>query len=106
MPKNPTATVQADKADDMPAQSSPPASYEAAMAELETLVASMESGELPLEASLAAYRRGAELVRYCQQKLERVEQQVKVLEGEVLRPLAPENAGQPASRGDNGLEAE
>lgn len=68
--------------------SATPASYEAAMAELETLVASMESGELPLEASLAAYRRGAELVKYCQQVLERVEQQVRVLDGDALKPLA------------------
>lgn len=60
------------------------------MAELETLVASMESGELPLEASLTAYRRGAELVRFCQQSLERVAQQVKVLEGDTLKPLAGE----------------
>lgn len=65
------------------------------MAELETLVASMESGELPLEASLTAYRRGAELVRFCQQSLERVAQQVKVLEGDALKPLAGE------SRSDN-----
>ncbi|MCO5401279.1 exodeoxyribonuclease VII small subunit [Ralstonia soli] len=68
--------------------SATPASYEAAMAELETLVASMESGELPLEASLAAYRRGAELVKYCQQVLERVEQQVRVLDGDALKPLS------------------
>lgn len=61
------------------------------MAELETLVASMESGELPLEASLTAYRRGAELVRYCQQSLERVAQQFKVLEGDALKPLAGES---------------
>ncbi|SFB76259.1 Exodeoxyribonuclease VII small subunit [Cupriavidus sp. OV038] len=61
------------------------------MAELETLVASMESGELPLEASFTAYRRGAELVRYCQQSLERVAQQVKVLEGDALKPLAGES---------------
>jgi len=85
MPKTTTDPV---KTDDAQASSAPPVSYEAAMAELEALVASMESGELPLEASLAAYRRGAELVRYCQQKLERVEQQVKVLEGDVLRPMA------------------
>lgn len=71
--------------------SATPASYEAAMAELETLVASMESGELPLEASLAAYRRGAELVRYCQQVLERVEQQVRVLDGDALKPLGDES---------------
>ncbi|MHA6821269.1 exodeoxyribonuclease VII small subunit [Ralstonia pseudosolanacearum] len=71
-----------------------PASYEAAMTELETLVASMESGELPLEASLAAYRRGAELVRYCQQVLERVEQQVRVLDGDALKPLAGEGTNE------------
>lgn len=71
--------------------SATPASYEAAMAELETLVASMESGELPLEASLAAYRRGAELVKYCQQVLERVEQQVRVLDGDALKPLGDDS---------------
>nr|WP_315594799.1 exodeoxyribonuclease VII small subunit [uncultured Cupriavidus sp.] len=88
MPKTSTASVQPE---DTPAASVPPVSYEAAMAELETLVASMESGELPLEASLTAYRRGAELVRYCQQSLERVAQQVKVLEGDALKPLAGES---------------
>lgn len=88
MPKTTTAPVQPDET---PAASAPPASYEAAMAELETLVASMESGELPLEASLAAYRRGAELVRYCQQSLERVSQQVKVLEGDALKALSGES---------------
>lgn len=99
MPKTTTAPVQTD---DTTAASAPPASYEAAMAELETLVASMESGELPLEASLAAYRRGAELVRYCQQKLERVEQQVKVLEGDVLKPLAGDGNGANGANGANG----
>lgn len=85
MPRNPTAPE--GQTNDAAVPGAPSASYEAAMAELETLVASMESGELPLEASLAAYRRGAELVRFCQQSLERVEQQVKVLDGDVLRPL-------------------
>ncbi len=97
MPRTTTDPVQTE---DTAAGFAPPASYEAAMAELETLVASMESGELPLEASLAAYRRGAELVRYCQQKLERVEQQVRVLEGDVLKPMAGD-AGNA-----NGLEQE
>ncbi|TAL57094.1 exodeoxyribonuclease VII small subunit [Pandoraea sp.] len=64
-----------------------PPSYEAALAELEQLVGRMESGELGLEASLTAYRRGAELVKYCQGMLARVEQQVKVLENDTLEPL-------------------
>ncbi|WP_028223879.1 exodeoxyribonuclease VII small subunit [Paraburkholderia ferrariae] len=64
-----------------------PESYEAALAELDTLVARMESGSLSLEESLAAYRRGAVLVKFCQQQLEKVEQQVRVLDGETLRPV-------------------
>ena len=71
-----------------PAPDQPSASFEEAMAELEQLVAKMESGELPLEASVAAYQRGSELVKYCAAQLERVEKQVKVLEGEMLRPFA------------------
>ena len=68
----------------------PSASFEEAMAELEQLVAKMESGELPLEASVAAYQRGSELVKYCAAQLERVERQVKVLEGDMLKPFATE----------------
>lgn len=68
----------------------PPASFEEAMAELEQLVARMESGELPLEASVASYRRGSELVRYCAMQLDQVESQVKVLEGDMLKPFSAE----------------
>jgi exodeoxyribonuclease VII small subunit len=69
-----------------------PASFEQAMAELEQLVAQMEAGELPLEASVAAYKRGSELVKYCATQLDRVENQVKVLEGEMLKPFATDAA--------------
>jgi len=81
-----------------------PDSYEAALAELDGLVARMESGSLSLEESLAAYRRGALLVRFCQQQLEKVEQQVRVLDGETLRPV-PLNTttGSSAPRGDDDL---
>ncbi len=76
----------------MPKKSTPePASFESAMAELEQLVAKMESGELPLEASVAAYQRGSELVQYCAAQLERVEKQVKVLEGDMLKPFATDD---------------
>jgi exodeoxyribonuclease VII small subunit len=64
-----------------------PQNFEAALAELEALVATMESGSLPLEQSLAAYARGVALTRLCQQKLAQAEQQVKVLEAGVLRPF-------------------
>ncbi len=65
-----------------------PASFEQAMAELEQLVAQMEAGELPLEASVAAYKRGSELVKYCAAQLDKVDNQVKVLEGDMLKPFA------------------
>jgi exodeoxyribonuclease VII small subunit len=63
-------------------------SFEQALAELEKIVAKMESGELSLEQALAMHKRGLELARFCQQRLEAAQQQVKVLEGEVLKPLA------------------
>jgi exodeoxyribonuclease VII small subunit len=67
-----------------------PASFEAAMNELETLVSEMERGDAPLEASLAAYKRGGELIRYCQAQLEAAEQQVRMLDGDALKPLDEE----------------
>lgn len=71
-----------------------PESFEQAMAELAQLVSQMESGELPLEASVAAYARGSELVKYCAAQLEKVESQVKVLEGDMLKPFANDAAGE------------
>jgi len=65
-----------------------PATYEDALAELERLVAAMEGGQLPLDQLLASYRRGAELLGFCRQRLEAVEQQVKVLEEGQLKPWA------------------
>lgn len=54
--------------------------YEAALKELESLVMAMESGKLSLEETLAAYQRGAALLKHCQGVLAIVEQQVKVIE--------------------------
>jgi exodeoxyribonuclease VII small subunit len=64
-----------------------PLSFEQALAELEKIVSRMESGDLSLEQALASHKRGLELARFCQQRLESAQQQVKVLEGEVLKPL-------------------
>jgi cobalt-zinc-cadmium efflux system outer membrane protein len=46
-----------------------PASFEEAVSRLETLIRDMESGQLPLETSLAAYQQGSELIRFCQARL-------------------------------------
>lgn len=75
-----------------------PENYEMALAELEALVARMEGGTLSLEDSLAAYRRGAALVAFCQQQLEKAEQQVRVLDGASLKPLS---AGTAAADGED-----
>lgn len=60
-------------------------SFEAALAELEKIVESMEAGQIPLEQSLAAYKRGAELLKFCQAQLQDAQQQVKILEDNVLK---------------------
>jgi exodeoxyribonuclease VII small subunit len=65
-----------------------PATYEAALQELEGLVASLESGQLPLDQLLTGYQRGAQLLAFCKGRLEAVETQIKVLEGTELKPWA------------------
>jgi exodeoxyribonuclease VII small subunit len=85
-PETRLATTQADPQIDSPPL---PQDFETALAQLESLVAAMENGSLPLEESLAAYRRGVELTRICQERLAQAEQQVRVLEGDLLRPLDP-----------------
>ena len=65
-----------------------PQDFESALAQLEALVAQMENGALSLDQSLAAYEKGVELARICQQRLDAAEQQVRVLQGNLLRPLA------------------
>jgi len=54
-------------------------SFESALAELEGLVEKMETGELSLEQSLAAFERGVRLTRHCQAALQAAELKVKVL---------------------------
>ncbi|MDP1657207.1 MAG: exodeoxyribonuclease VII small subunit [Hylemonella sp.] len=75
-----------------PSSSAPslPASYEAALAELEQLVSRLESGDMPLEQLLSGYQRGAELLKYCRDKLEAVEAQIKVLDEGTLKTWTPE----------------
>jgi exodeoxyribonuclease VII small subunit len=69
-----------------------PKTFESALAELESIVATMEAGQLPLADSLAAYKRGAELLQYCQAALKDAQQQVRILENGVLKAFAPERA--------------
>jgi len=71
----------------------PPKSFEGALAELEKIVQSLESGSLTLEQSLAAHRRGLELAKYCQATLAQAQQQVRVLEDEALKAMPAGSVG-------------
>jgi exodeoxyribonuclease VII small subunit len=70
-----------------PARQEP--SYEQALAELDRLVEQMEAGQMPLDQLLDGYKRGAELLALCRERLEKVDEQVKLLEDGQLKPWAP-----------------
>jgi exodeoxyribonuclease VII small subunit len=53
--------------------------FEHSMQELEALVDKLEQGDLTLEQSLAAFERGINLTRTCQQALDAAEQRVRIL---------------------------
>jgi len=67
-----------------------PMSYEAALKELESLVAELESGQMPLDKLLSAYQRGAVLLQFCRDRLASVEQQVSLLDKGQLSAWKPE----------------
>lgn len=68
-----------------PVKFSRPESFEMALTELENIVVEMEAGKMPLEVSLSAHKRGAELLQYCQSKLQDAQQQVRFLEADTLK---------------------
>ncbi len=72
----------------MAAKSGKTQTFEAALTELEQVVADMESGKLTLEDSLAAYKRGAELLSFCRSRLDDAQQQVRVLEEGTLKDFS------------------
>lgn len=77
-------TIRDTPGDAVPADAQP-FDFEAAVTELETLVAQLETGKLPLDASLEAYRRGSMLLAACRERLAAVRQHVEMLDGDVLR---------------------
>jgi exodeoxyribonuclease VII small subunit len=69
-------------------------SYEEALAELESIVASLEASQLPLEESLALFERGQALTRRCAQLLDEAELRIKQLSGDTLVDMPPEDQAQ------------
>ena len=74
--------------------------FEAAIAELESIVKKLESGDLPLEQSLALYERGVQLSRFCHARLEEAERRIEILtdRGD-LRPAPSSLASDDPDRG-------
>lgn len=72
-------TVSTKKINQNSSAEAMPANFEVAYAELEALVAGMESGDMILDDALKAYRRGHTLLQFCQQVLGEVEQAVQLL---------------------------
>jgi exodeoxyribonuclease VII small subunit len=64
--------------------------FEAALAELDTIVKKLEEGDLPLETSLQLYERGVQLSRFCHARLEEAERRIEILnERGQLQPAPP-----------------
>ncbi|MDO5132314.1 MAG: exodeoxyribonuclease VII small subunit [Eubacteriales bacterium] len=55
---------------------------EEAFAELERLIGKMETEGITLEESFACYEKGIRLVRFCNERIDRVEKKVRILRGE------------------------
>jgi exodeoxyribonuclease VII small subunit len=68
----------------------PPKSFEAALEELERILNQIESGQTPLEESLAQYERGNFLIQHCRSVLNSAEKQIEMLnKGTDAPPPAP-----------------
>ena len=87
MPKAPAKSEPTAEAGLSPAL---PATYEAALGELEQLVGRLESGAMPLDQLLSGYQRGAQLLQVCRDKLQAVEDQIKVLDDGTLKAWKPQ----------------
>ena len=74
--------------------------FEAAIAELESIVQKLEEGDLALEQSLALYERGVQLSRFCHQRLEDAERRIEILSerGELKPAPATLSTGDPRER--------
>lgn len=67
--------------------------FEAAIAELETIVKKLEEGDLALEKSLELYERGVQLSRFCHARLEAAEKRIEVLNERGELKAAPASLG-------------
>ena len=80
----------------MPEEEKPVASFEAGLAELESIVKQMESSDLPLDRALELFEKGMRLSDACRKQLEEAETRVEVLvrrgDKVVPQPFRPDKA--------------
>lgn len=74
----------------------PELTFEQALKELEALVVSMESGEVPLATLVEKFEEGSKLVKTCEERLKQAELKIEKLrqtnESAVLEAFAPDEA--------------
>lgn len=63
--------------------------FEQAQAQLEAIIARIESGEAGLEEAMASYERGVRLLRHCRAMLDKAEQTFTDLTGQVQAAVKP-----------------
>ena len=81
-----------------PEESAAALPYEQRSARLEEIVSRLESGELPLEESLALYEEGVALVRACTRELDEAEQKVRILRRTAEGDIRPADFSEPGRR--------
>ena len=67
--------------------------FEAAIAELDSIVKKLEEGDLALETSLELYERGVHLSRFCHARLEEAERRIEILNERGELKNAPASLG-------------
>jgi len=75
--------------------------FEAAIAELESIVKKLEEGDLPLETSLQLYERGVQLSRFCHARLEEAERRIEILNERGELKAAPAALGEEEDAAQN-----
>jgi exodeoxyribonuclease VII small subunit len=77
--------------------------FEAAIAELESIVKKLEEGDLALETSLQLYERGVQLSRFCHAQLEHAERRIEILNERGELKTAPPSLVEDDAAGGPGL---
>lgn len=78
--------------------------FEAALARLEEIVRALESGNAPLDSSLAMFEEGVSLVKQCNNKLDKAEQRIKILVSDGEGGVKEENFVKDGKEGKDGNE--